>query len=383
MIKVREDNKLDIALVGIILAITIFGVLMVYSASNYYALVTSNDPFNLVKRQGIYASLGVMLMFIIAYCVDYKVFSNIIISVTIYILANLSVVALLFIGYESNGATRWIRIGSFSFQPSELAKVATILLLSTVIERYRSKLDDVRFLILCLVIILIPGVLVLREDMSSAIVIVAASLLILFVSTPQIWYYVAGVIVGIVGIFYTLFLAATIDPNVQITGILGMILPQYRLNRFRVWLDPWTDPYGFGYQPIQSLYAIGSGGLFGQGFGMSIQKQGFLPEPHNDIIFSVICEELGLVGASVVLIAYSIFVFKGFLVALNAKDLFGSLVASGLVGLVAIQVIINVGVNTNLFPTTGMQLPLISYGGTAIIVLLASLGILLNISKHV
>ncbi len=386
MKELRDDNnkkntQMDMVLVTIIIGIVTFGVLMVYSASNYYALVTFGDSFDLVKKQGLYACVGICVMFFVATRIDYKMFNNFNLALTIYIGANLLVASLPLIGHESKGATRWIRIGPLSLQPSEFAKIATILLLSAFIVRYRNKLSHMAFLACCGVIIIIPGGLVLLENMSSAIVIMSAGILIMFVSTPQVWYYVAGAGAAVAGAFYALFLANTLDPTVETTGLLGIVLPQYRLDRFRVWLDPWIDPRGDGYQPIQSLYAIGSGGLFGQGYGSSIQKQGFLPEPHNDIIFSVICEELGLVGACIVLLAYGILIFRGLSIAIRAEDLFGSLVATGLVGLVAVQVIINVAVNTNTFPTTGMQLPLVSYGGTALVVLLASLGLLLNISR--
>ena len=169
--------------------------------------------------------------------------------------------------------------------------------------------------------------------------------------------------------------------NIELGGFLGEIFKPYRLDRIRIWQDPWIDPVGGGYQPIQSLYAIGSGGLFGTGLGLGVQKLGFLPEPHNDIIFAVICEELGLVGAALLLLAYAVLVLRGFSVAAHADDFFGALVATGLSGMIAVQVLINVAVNTNSIPTTGMQLPMVSYGGTALLILLGSLGILVNISR--
>ncbi len=264
---------------------------MVYSASHYYAEVTFGDEFDLVKKQGLYACVGLTVMYLVATKIDYKMFSNFNLTLYIYIGANLLVASLPLIGHESKGATRWIRIGPLSIQPSEFAKIATILFLSAFIVKYRNKMSELAFLMCCGVIIIIPGGLVLLENMSSAIVIMAAGALIMFISTKQVWYYIAGAGAAVAGAFYALFLANTLDPTVETTGLLGIILPQYRLDRFRVWLDPWIDPRGDGYQPIQSLYAIGSGGLFGQGYGSSIQKQGFLPEPHNDIIFSVICEE--------------------------------------------------------------------------------------------
>lgn len=377
-----KNKKIDIVLVILILIIVSFGVLMVYSASSYHALVMYGDPFSLAKKQGTFAIIGIIVMLFIGMKIDYRIFSNIKVAGFIYIAANSLVALLPVIGHSSKGATRWIMIGPITIQPSEFAKIATILMVSSFIVHYRNKLQKLHLILGGFTIIGVPAVLVLFENMSSAIVIGAAGVIIMFVATKDVWYYVLG-LVGAGGLGWLgLHLAATTDSKVETTGLLQVIFPQYRLDRFRVWLDPWIDPKGVGYQPIQSLYAIGAGGLFGRGLGMSVQKQGFLPEPHNDIIFSVICEELGLVGAGCVLLIYTLLVVRGLMVAINAADLFGSLVASGLVGLVAVQVLINVAVNTNTFPTTGMQLPLISYGGTALVVLLSSLGILLSISKY-
>ncbi|ONI44864.1 hypothetical protein AN642_02050, partial [Epulopiscium sp. SCG-B10WGA-EpuloA2] len=359
-----KNKKIDIVLVILILVIVSFGVMMVYSASSYHALVMYGDSFSLAKKQGIFAIIGIIVMLFIGMKIDYRIFSNIKVAGFIYIAANSLVALLPVIGHSSKGATRWIMIGPITIQPSEFAKIATILMVSSFIVHYRNKLQKLHLILGGFTIIGVPAVLVLFENMSSAIVIGAAGVIIMFVATKDVWYYVLG-LVGAGGLGWLgLHLAATTDSKVETTGLLQVIFPQYRLDRFRVWLDPWIDPKGVGYQPIQSLYAIGAGGLFGRGLGMSVQKQGFLPEPHNDIIFSVICEELGLVGAGCVLLVYSCFVVRGLIIAVNAADLFGSLVATGLVGLVAVQVLINVAVNTNTFPTTGMQLPLISYGGT-------------------
>jgi cell division protein FtsW len=193
---------------------------------------------------------------------------------------------------------------------------------------------------------------------------------------------VVGVVGGAASAIYIYILAITTSAaDTELPGFIGLFLKPYRLNRLRIWQDPFLDPLGGGYQPIQSLYAVGSGGIFGSGLTEGIQKLGFLPEPHNDIIFAVICEELGLIGAILLLIVYTILVIRGLHVAMHAYDLFGALVASGIAGMVGVQALINVAVNTNTIPTTGMQLPLVSYGGTALIILLGSIGILINISR--
>ncbi|WP_305768804.1 FtsW/RodA/SpoVE family cell cycle protein [Candidatus Epulonipiscium viviparus] len=377
-----KDKNIDIVLVVLILVIVSFGVLMVYSASNYHAILMYNDPFNIAKKQAVFAVMGVCVMLFIGFNVDYRIFSNLRIATFIYVAANALVALLPWIGDERKGAVRWIVLGPITIQPSEIVKIATLIMISAFIVHFRNKLSNFWVAVGGFAIVGIPTVLVLFENLSSAIVIGAVGVLVMFVATKEIWYYAIGAAGAGGFVWLALYLAATTESDVPTTGIIGIIFPQYRLNRFRVWLDPWIDPLRNGYQSIQSLYAIGAGGLFGRGLGMSIQKQGFLPEPHNDIIFSVICEELGFVGAACVLIIYSLLIMRGLMIAINAYDLFGSLLAVGLVGLIAVQVIINVAVNTNTFPTTGMQLPLISYGGTALVVLLAALGILLNISKY-
>ncbi|ONI39240.1 hypothetical protein AN639_06500 [Candidatus Epulonipiscium fishelsonii] len=366
-----------------IILIATFGIVMVYSASHYHATVTFDNPFHFALRQAIFACAGIGIMLFIGHKFDYRIFSNMKIAGIIYGTSLLLVLSLPILGHESKGATRWIMLpGGITIQPSEFAKIGVILMLSAYIVKYRRKLNEWLYLGIGGLIIALPAAAVLVENLSSAIVIGAVGFIILFISTPKVWYYVVVLIIAFSSVFYALHLAETSDSNgPEFAGIKGVIFQQYRLDRFRVWQDPWLDPKDKGYQAIQSLYAIGSGGLFGQGLGRGIQKQGFLPEPHNDIIFSVICEELGLFGAACVILAYSVLIIRGLAVAVRADELFGSLVATGIVGMIAVQVLINIAVNTNTFPTTGMQLPLISYGGTALIILLSSLGLLVNISR--
>ena len=220
------------------------------------------------------------------------------------------------------------------------------------------------------------------ENLSSAIVVAFVGTVIIFVSSRVTWYFpVFGGLVGGFG-FYAYWLAMNTNFEDELGArALGGILKQYRLNRLRVWQNPWLDPQGGGYQAIQSLYAVGSGGLFGLGLGQGIQKLGFIPEPHNDIIFAVICEELGLVGATAIITTFAVLVIRGLIIGIQAQDLFGMLVATGLSTMIGIQVLINIAVNTNSIPTTGMQLPFISYGGTALLIALSGMGLLLNISR--
>lgn len=376
--KVTLKHAPDFLLITMIILIVGFGVVMVYSASHYHGMTNFGDPFRFAKRQLLVGIAGIGVMFCVTYFFNYRILANIKIAGLLYGISILLALSLFVFGKNVNGATRWIEIGPIQFQPSEVVKIGVIIMLSSYILKYRKKLNKIRYLLIGGLIVLVPTVIIAVENLSSAIVVAFVGLLILFVSTPKIWYYILGIVVGGAAIMWIYYIAVN---NIELGGFLGEIFKPYRLDRIRIWQDPWIDPVGGGYQPIQSLYAIGSGGLFGTGLGLGVQKLGFLPEPHNDIIFAVICEELGLVGAALLLLAYAVLVLRGFSVAAHADDFFGALVATGISGMIAVQVLINVAVNTNSIPTTGMQLPMVSYGGTALLILLGSLGILVNISR--
>ncbi|PHV71178.1 stage V sporulation protein E [Sporanaerobium hydrogeniformans] len=354
---------------------------MVYSASFYYATNKGETPIYFALKQLIIGIAGIILMLIITFKFNYRIFSNMFLAKVLYGISIILSISVMFIGQTVNGATRWLKMGPIQFQPSEIAKIAVVIMLSSYIIKHRKEMNKWKYIVGAWGIILFPTLVVAIENLSSAIVIFFIGLMIMFVSSPKVWYYLAFMGIGAclaVGVY---FLAITTEPNEEINiPIVKHILKPYRLDRIRVWKNPWLDPRGKGYQPIQALYAVGSGGVFGRGLGKGVQKQDFLPEPHNDIIFAVICEELGLVGAIILLLGYSILVVRGLSIAIRATDYFGTLVAVGISTMVGIQVLINVAVNTNTIPTTGMQLPLVSYGGTALAILLATLGLLLNIS---
>ena len=372
----------DIIFLSTLLLILCFGIVMVFSASYYVAMTNQGNRFHFVKRQVIMGLIGLVAMFFVTYFMDYNFFRRRIIVLLSYFGSLSLVLAVLVMGIEKKGAQRWIEIAGISFQPSELVKVAVIITLSAFIANNQEKMHKGLYILTSWAIVGIPAALIATENLSSAIVVGFVGTVIIFISSKVTWYFPLFLGGGAGFGMYAYNLAMTTDPSEELGAReLGGILKQYRLNRLRIWKNPWLDPQDKGYQAIQSLYAVGSGGLFGLGLGMGEQKLGFIPEPHNDIIFAVIAEELGLVGAAGIIIAFTILVVRGLIIGIQARDLFGMLVATGLSAMIGIQVLINVAVNTNTIPTTGMQLPFISYGGTALVVALGSMGIILNISR--
>ncbi len=359
------SDTYDFGLLFVVLTLVLFGIVMICSAS-YYSTMSSKkfnfDMFYYLKRQGLWAVLGTVAM-IFTMNIPYQFWKKI--APIAYWGSNLLLCILPFIGSKKKGQVRWIEIGSIQFQPSEFSKVAVILFLSLYIMNRRKELGHLNGFLRAFAILALPVGLIALTNFSTALLLLLVGLTILFVSSPRIWYFIAG--------------AAVLIP---IGGIL-VILPQfrYRLTRITAWLDPWADPTFSGFQTIQSLYAVASGGLFGVGLGQSRQKT-FIPEAHNDIIFAIICEELGIVGAVMVITLFAVLVWRGIRIAINARDNFGMSVATGITASVGFQSLINIGVVTNTIPNTGQPLPFISYGGTALLVTMAMMGILLNISKY-
>lgn len=382
--KKQVQSTPDFILIAIILMIVAFGIVMVYSASFNYCTGKGWAPTKLAVKQLGAGIIGVVAMLWIGFKFDYHICTNRNLVSVFYWGSTLLAASVKFIGIEANGAKRWIQIGGTQVQPSEFVKLAVVLMLTSFILRNKKEINRPINIIKGWLIILIPAgvVVVLGKNLSSGLVIAGIGAIIMFCCTGKVKYYVILLALGIGLVFGVRYLASVTpkgeDPNIP---IINKILPGYRLDRIRVWEDPWTDPTEDGYQPIQALLAVGSGGLFGVGLGSGVQKLGFAPEPYNDIIYAMICEELGLVGALLLMMGYVIIVIRGMTIALRAPDFSGSIMAIGITSMIGIQAIINVAVNTNTLPTTGMQLPLVSYGGTALVVLLGTLGILINISK--
>ena len=350
-------GKPDGLLFLIVLFLTGFGLVVLYSASSYNGRVRFDDASYYFKKQFFAMVLGLLVMYVISR-VDYHGLQRI--SVPAYLLSLALSGAVLVFGDAYNGSRRWLSIGPLSFQPAEYAKPAVILLLAGVVSSMDQKKSGRMIVSVLLMVLPIVG-LVGTNNLSTAVIILGIALLMIFISNPRylpfLWMILAGG--GFLGIFLS--------------------LEQYRLERLKIWRNP--ELYEKGYQTMQGLYAIGSGGLFGRGLGSSLQKLGFVPEAQNDMIFAIICEEMGLLGALLLMLLFLLLLWRFMVIATHAPDLFGSLIAAGIMGHIAIQVILNIAVVTNTIPNTGITLPFISYGGTSVLFLLAEMGLALSVSR--
>lgn len=363
--KQKKTKYCDYSLFFLVIFLLGFGLVMLYSASAYSANNSHNDPLRYLRRQGLAVALGCAAMLVISK-IDYHVwihFGNL-----AYLLSfGLSALVLIpGIGSEAKGSSRWLQLGPLSFQPSELAKLAMILFLSGLVCRIPKQIGKFSNLIKVMIMILPIFVIVAYENLSTGIIIMGIAIVITFVASPKIAQFVAMVSVSLFG-----------------GGVLFIMAKGYRMQRIDAWLHPEDYPSGTAFQTIQGLYAIGSGGLFGKGLGQSMQKLGFVPEAQNDMIFSIICEELGLFGAVCVILLFLLMIWRLMVIANNAADLYGALIVSGIMAHVAIQVILNIAVVTNTIPNTGITLPFISYGGTSTSFLLAEMGLALSVSRGI
>ena len=357
MKKPKKEKSFDYGLLVIVTILVVVGLYILYSTSAYNGQNKFQDSFYYLKKQFFATALGFACMYAMAH-IDYHIWQRY--ATWAYVLSLVLSLAVLFIGDEYNGSKRWLSFGPLSFQPSEYAKLAVILFLASVIVKQEKKMKKMKTLLFVMFLILPIVGLVGASNLSTAIIILGIGVVLVFVASPMyaqfVWIAVSGV--G----FLTIFLATA----------------SYRLERLAIWRNP--ELYEKGYQTLQGLYAIGSGGLFGRGSGESIQKLGFVPEAQNDMIFSIVCEEWGLVGAAFLMILFLLLIWRFFVIAINAKDLFGALIASGAMAHMMIQVILNIAVVTNTIPNTGITLPFVSYGGTSVLFLLTEIGLVLNVS---
>jgi len=360
----------DYILLVAVIFLVLIGVVMVFSSSYYLEAVTSiknpeksGDIFKYLKRQGLFAILGFCVM-MIATNFNYKHFKKMV--APIYGIAVFLQFLVLLVGDEINGQKRWFDLGIFGFQPSEITKIAVIISLAFMFSKYREMFKTFGGYIAAMIILMIPVGLIGVADGATAMILAVTGAGLIFIVTPHT---IQMIVLGVIGIFGGL-------------AYLIFFTEEYRLARFTAWIDPFADPINTGYQTIQSLYAVASGGLFGLGLGQSRQKLGFVPEPQNDMIFAIVCEELGFFGASLILLLFITVVWRGIKIAINTTELFGTLLAAGIVIVIAVQAMVNIGVSTNTIPNTGVTLPFISYGGTSLIILMGMVGILLNISRY-
>ncbi len=361
------ENPIDYTLLMTVLLLLTLGLIMVLSASSPTSLAETGKSYKYFMKQSIFAVIGVSAMWFISK-IDYRFYKKF--YKIAYIIAIILLSSVLLFGKTLNGAKRWIYITeSLSFQPSELVKFCMIIFYAGLLTKNRDELKKITTGWLKNLLWLVPiiGLLIVEPHLSASIVIIGICVVMMTIAGCKLWQIIIpGISIGI--------------PSL---GIAIWKIPKFShaLKRITTFIDPWQDQLGKGWQVIQSLYAIGSGGLFGTGLGQSKQKYLYLPEPQNDFIFSVIAEELGFIGCTFVIVLFAIFIWRGILIAMRAPDMFGSLVAVGITAMVGIQVIINIAVVTSSMPATGMPLPLFSYGGTALFIMLCEMGVLLNISR--
>ncbi len=358
----KFDKKLFIA----IMIISIFGVVMIYSSSYIWAEYKYNDPFKYVKNQGLFLIIGTFLMLFISK-IDYKKYYDKANLILLGCLVLLVLVLIPGIGTVRNGSRSWFGIGSFGIQPSEFTKLALIIFTSKYLTRNENLMKSFKKGILPILglTLFIFGLIMLQPDFGTGSILVMSIMGMLYVGGVDFKFFLK---IGILGI----------------GGIVALIAAApYRMARILSYLNPWSDPLGSGFQIIQSLYAIGPGGLFGMGFLNSRQKHFYLPEPQTDFIFSIISEEFGFLGIVIVATLFLIIIYRGFRIARHCNDLYGKYIAFGITFQLAFQTVMNLMVVTGIIPVTGVTLPFLSYGGSSLLITLCGMGILLNISKNI
>lgn len=374
--KKSTDYYVDYSLIFIVLFLLGLGLIMVYSTSSYEASITAslkNDPAYYLRKQAFATVLGLLAMIVVAN-IPYHFWERFAV-LAYFVSAFLILLVLTPLGYEANGARRWLRIG-ISVQPAEIAKLAMILFLASMICKIGNGIKTKKGFRIVLLAPLPISFLVwkITENMSSAIIIFGIAFLMLFVASPDYKKFVALFLAGGSLVSLAVFVITKLKDSNKL-GVRGA--------RILAWLDPEAYASGKGFQTLQALYAIGSGGIFGKGLGQSMQKLGFLPEAQNDMIFSIICEELGLFGGIAIILLFLLLIWRFMIIANNAPDLFGALLVVGVLGHMAIQVILNIAVVTNTIPNTGISLPFISYGGSSVMFLLVEIGLVLSVAKGI
>ena len=362
-----KRGAVDVTFLILVMILLLFGLIMLFSASYAAARYKTGDSFHYIKNQLIFAAMGVTGMIVISF-IDYNVLRRF--AIPIYCVAVLLLIIALILPPTKGNFHRWIAIGGIgTFQPSEIAKFAIVLLFAHLIAAYGEKMSTFKYGVAPFIITLgvVAVLTVLEPHVSGTILILLLGAIMMLAGGTRLKWFGLGLV----------FMAIA-------AGVFLMVPKglEYAAKRVDIWMDPYSDPLGDGFQTIQSLIAIGSGGLMGKGLGDSRQKYLYIPEPQNDYIFSVVCEELGFVGAAIIIILFALLIWRGFIIAMRAKDKFGSMLAMGLTMQVGIQTLLNIAVVTNSVPPTGISLPFFSYGGTALLMLLFQMGVVLSISRE-
>lgn len=362
----NKRGKMDLTFFSLVIILLTVGLVMLFSASYAYSLEYYGNSYKFIIRQAAFGIFGVVVMIGVSY-IPYHFLKKF--SWVVYIITVLMLIVLLIFPPMVSGmdVKRWIAIGSLTFQPSEIAKFSIVLLFAALISSNYKQMKDIKFVgFLSAILAVTCGLIVLEPHLSATVLVFAIGVVLMVVGGLSIKYIIGGA--GVVALGGIIFV---------ISGAIS-----YVADRLNYWIDPWSDAQGKGFQTIQSLLAIGSGGVLGRGIGQSRQKYLYLPEPHNDFIFSIVCEELGLIGAAVIILLFCLLVWRGFTIAMRSNDKFGSLLALGLTFQVGLQAMLNIWVVTNTMPNTGISLPFFSYGGTSLLILLAEMGVILSVSRE-
>lgn len=359
-----RSKQADFLLFMTILLLLGIGTMMVFSASSASSRIIRGNSYELLIKQLVFATLGIVLMIAFSF-IDYRKLAKL--TIPLYIGTVGVLILVLLVGITKNNAKRWLGAGTLSFQPSEVAKVTVVFLVSYVLShpKYRDKARSLWGLLMYMLpVVVMMGLIYLQPHISCIMILGAVMVVMMFVGGVSFYNFA---LLGVCGV-----------------GVVALAFLKFAHvgRRIFAFLDPFSVASDEGYQVVQSLYAIGSGGLFGRGLGQSVQKYLYLPEPYNDFIFSILAEELGFFGVFIVLFLFGVFIWRGYKIAACANDLLGTLLATGITTIVAVQTIMNVAVVTSSMPATGISLPFFSYGGTSLLILMASMGILLNISKN-
>lgn len=359
------SKKIDKLLFIAVIILSLFGLVMIYSASSIWAEYKFNDSFHYLKYQGAFLVIGIMVLLLFSK-IDYSIYHNKSNTLLLSCIILLILVLIPGIGSVRNGSRSWFGIGPLGIQPSEFAKLVAIIFASKYLSNSNKFLKSYKegvFPILGITLLLF-GLIMLQPDLGTGVILVMSVVSLLFIAGVNMKFFFEVGFLGVIGI------------------VILIIIAPYRMDRITSFIDPWSDALGTGFQIIQSLYAIGPGGLLGNGFQKSIQKHFYLPEPQTDFIFSIIAEEFGVVGAFIVVGLFSIILWRGIKIALNTKDAFAKYLSFGMIFQMIFQTLMNLMVVIGMIPVTGVTLPFLSYGGSSLLISMASMGILLNISKE-